>query len=96
MSQVNTRLHIRVASYDVWKRFKKQDLSEYGLEDLSEIDADSYVIDESSFDDIEDIVRIISKVLGKDGIVIADRSEYRSFYGMLFLFRRKSKKGFVH
>ena len=52
MSQVNTRLHIRVASYDVWKRFKKQDLSEYELEDLSEIDADSYVIDESSFDDI--------------------------------------------
>ena len=72
MSQVNTRLHIRVASYDVWKRFKKQDLSEYGIEDLSEIDADSYVIDESSFDGIEDIVRIISKVLGKDGIVIAD------------------------
>jgi|GEM_PF-5720684 len=28
MSQVNTRLHIRVASYDVWKRFKKQDLSD--------------------------------------------------------------------
>lgn len=49
MSQVNTRLHIRVASYDVWKRFKKQDLSEYGIEDLSKIDADSYVIDESSF-----------------------------------------------
>ena len=69
MSQVNTRLHIRVASHDVWKRFKKQDLSEYGIEDLSEIDADSYVIDESSFYDIEDIVRIISKVLGKDGIV---------------------------
>ena len=75
MSQVNTRLHIRVASYDVWKRFKKQDLSEYELEDLSEIDADSYVIDESSFDDIEDIVRIISKVLGKDGIVIADLTD---------------------
>lgn len=75
MSQVNTRLHIRVASYDVWKRFKKQDLSEYGIEDLSEIDADSYVIDESSFYDIEDIVRIISKVLGKDGIVIADLTD---------------------
>ena len=75
MSQVNTRLHIRVASYDVWKRFKKQDLSEYELEDLSEIDADSYVIDESSFDDIEDIVRSISKVLGKDGIVIADLTD---------------------
>ncbi len=75
MSQVNTRLHIRVASHDVWKRFKKQDLSEYELEDLSEIDADSYVIDESSFDDIEDIVRIISKVLGKDGIVIADLTD---------------------
>ena len=54
--RVNPRLHIRVASYDVWKRFKKQDLSEYELEDLSEIEADSYVIDESSFDDIEDIV----------------------------------------
>lgn len=75
MSQVNTRLHIRVASHDVWKRFKKQDLSEYGIEDLSEIDADSYVIDESSFYDIEDIVRIISKVLGKDGIVIADLTD---------------------
>ena len=75
MSQVNTRLHIRVASHDVWKRFKKRDLSKYGIEDLSEIDADSYVIDESSFYDIEDIVRIISKVLGKDGIVIADLTD---------------------
>ena len=98
MSQVNTRLHIRVASYDVWKRFKKQDLSEYELEDLSEIDADSYVIDESSFDDIEDIVRIISKVLGKDGIVIADLTDLNidPFTECYFLFRRKSKKGFVH
>lgn len=75
MSQVNTRLHIRVASHDVWKRFKKKDLSKYKIEDLSEIDADSYVIDESSFNDIEEIVKIISGVLGNEGIVISDLTD---------------------
>ena len=71
MAQYESRIHIRVKSLDVWKRFKDND--DAGFVDLEKQTELSYVCDCCFYEnELYATVEALSKVLGRDGIILAD------------------------
>ena len=76
MSQYYSRLHIKVSSPKVWKKFEDRDDAGFDLIKLSEKNQISFVIDGDEWSYVEDeldgIVEALAETLGPDGIIIAD------------------------
>ena len=76
MSQYVSKLHIKVCSPDVWKRFEHADDAGLNLAKLAKAGRTSYINDigdECSYTEFElkELVNTIAGTLGKDGIIIA-------------------------
>lgn len=75
MSQYYSRLHIKVSSPKVWKKFEDEDDASFDLAELAETSHTSFVIDDewsSMEDELTGIVEALAETLGPDGIIIAD------------------------
>lgn len=75
MSQYNSRLHIKVSSPKVWKKFEDEDDAGFDLAELADTSHTSFVIDwgwSSIEDELIGIVEALAETLGPDGIIIAD------------------------
>ena len=76
MSQYASKLHIKVCSPDIWKRFEHADDAGLDLAKLAKAGRTSYINDigdECSYTEFElkELVNTIAGTLGKDGIIIA-------------------------
>ena len=104
MSEYYSRLHIRVSSPEVWKRFEGN--HRFDLQDiigyfpiLAKEGATSFVINNWSWNEIEleDKVKVLKETLGQDGIVISDTNNISvdSYnYCVYYLGGRLRKKSF--
>ena len=75
MSQYYSRLHIKVSSPKIWKKFEDEDDASFDLAELAESDRTSFVIDgewSSMENELTGIVEALAETLGPDGIIIAD------------------------
>ena len=74
MSQYYSRLHIKVSSPQIWKKFEDEDDASFDLAKLAETNHTSFVIDDwsSREERLTKIVKVLSETLGPDGIIIAD------------------------
>ena len=76
MSQYYSRLHIKVSSPKVWKKFEDVDDAGFDLAKLTEKNQTSFVIDGDEWSYVEDeltgIIGALAETLGPDGIIIAD------------------------
>ena len=75
MSLYYSRLHIKVSSPKVWKKFEDEDDASFDLAELAETNHTSFVIDDewsSMEDELTGIVEALAETLGPDGIIIAD------------------------
>lgn len=75
MSQYSSRIHIKVSSPKVWRKFEDEDDAGFDLAELAETEITSFVIDGewSSFEsELTGIVKALAATLGEDGIIIAD------------------------
>lgn len=76
MSQYYSRLHIKVSSPKVWKKFQDADDAGFDLAKLAKKNQTSFVIDGDEWSYVEDeltgIVGALAETLGPDGIIIAD------------------------
>lgn len=72
--QYCSRLHIKVSSPKVWKKFENEDDASFNLAELAETERTSFVIDDwsSMEDELTGIVEALAETLGPDGIIIAD------------------------
>ena len=72
--QYCSRLHIKVSSPKVWKKFENEDDASFDLAELAETERTSFVIDDwsSMEDELTGIVEALAETLGSDGIIIAD------------------------
>lgn len=74
MSQYCSRLHIKVSSPEIWKKFEDVDDASFDLAELAETNRTSFIIDDwsSMEDELTGIVGALAETLGPDGIIIAD------------------------
>lgn len=77
MSQYSSRLHIKVSSPEVWRRFRGEGEYDAGLDmvEFADTKDTSFIIDADvgwSEGELDGIVVALAEILGKDGIVIAD------------------------
>ena len=75
MSEYYSRLHIKVSSPKVWKKFENEDDASFELVQLERAMDTSFVIDnEWSYTEggLTGIVKALAETLGPDGIIIAD------------------------
>lgn len=77
MSQYSSRLHIKVSSLEVWKRFEDEDEYDvrFDLVEFADAKDTSFIIDADvgwSEGELDGIVVALAEALGKDGIIIAD------------------------
>lgn len=93
MSQITSRILVRVTSPQVWERFKGEYYEEVGGNFLDYIDMNfrEFSIEDSWScwpDDLETLVTCIAEILGKDGIIIADsdniNTDPTNFYAYYF------------
>ncbi len=75
MAQYYSRLHIKVFSPEVWKKFDDEDDAGFGLAGLAESGETSFVIDSEwpvTEYELTGIVEALAETLGADGIIISD------------------------
>lgn len=75
MSQFVSRIHIKVSSPDVWKRFENKDDADLCLAEYANSDKLSFILDQDwacTETELFPIVEALAQTLGKDGIIIAD------------------------
>lgn len=74
MSQYCSRLHIKVSSPKIWKKFEDVDDASFDLAELAETNRTSFIIDDwsSMEDELTGIVEALAETLGPDGIIISD------------------------
>ena len=75
MSQYTSRIHIKVSSPDIWKRFVDTDDAEFNLAELADTDETSFVItgDWSCVEDeLDGIVTALAETIQADGLIVAD------------------------
>lgn len=75
MSQFVSRIHIKVSSPDVWKRFENEDDAGFYLAEYANSDKLSFILDQDwacTETELFPIVEALAQTLGKDGIIIAD------------------------
>ena len=78
MSQIYSRINIRVSSPKIWEKFIDEDDACFDLAELANTNETSFVIDsEWSANDRElyGIVDALADTLGADGIIIADLTD---------------------
>lgn len=75
MSEYSSRIHIKVSSPEIWKKFDNKDDADFDLAKLAETNETSFIIDcdwSCMEDELTGIVKTLSKTLGSNGIIIAD------------------------
>ena len=75
MSQFYGRVHIKVKEPQVWERFKEIYDADFNLAKLASTNETSFIFDDEwsvSGIRLEEFVRAWAKILGEDGIIIAD------------------------
>lgn len=74
MSQYSSRIHIRVSSPEIWRRFEEEDDAGMDLERLADTERKSYVYDYNWWTEreLDGTVQSLAKTLGQEGMIIAD------------------------
>ncbi len=77
MSQYSSRIHIKVSSPEVWRKFEDEDDASFGLAELAKRGNTSFVVSGTylSAEELFGIVNALAETLGKDGIIIADNTD---------------------
>lgn len=75
MSEYVSRMHIKVSSPEIWRKFEDEDDADFDLARFADTDKTSCIVGDgwSAFEnELFGIVNALAKTLGKDGIIIAD------------------------